>query len=160
MTGGEGTSIMILTGNRRPGKWRRQSSDTHESSKPNNDRVVSHQDFPEPLHPGYGALPDHIGHDFGPVHPETGEVVEYLDRVLACMRKEIADLPNGDRVDLIVVSDHGMASTSPDIQSLQANMFTGNRCACRCLSGCAAYGLAPKAYRFRDNPERIWRKTE
>jgi len=61
----------------------------------------------------YFDEPDHSGHDYGPVHPEMGKVVEYLDEVLAYLRDEIADLEYGDRVNLIVLSDHGMASISP-----------------------------------------------
>ncbi len=61
----------------------------------------------------YFDEPDHSGHDYGPVHPEMGKVVEYLDEVLAYLRDEIANLEYGDRVNLIVLSDHGMASISP-----------------------------------------------
>ncbi|HDS07489.1 MAG TPA: alkaline phosphatase family protein [Bacteroides sp.] len=61
----------------------------------------------------YFDEPDHSGHDYGPVHPEMGKVVEYLDEVLAYLRGEIADLEYGDRVNLVVLSDHGMASVSP-----------------------------------------------
>jgi len=62
----------------------------------------------------YFDEPDHSGHEYGPVHPEMGVVVEYLDEVLAYLRAEIAELEYGDRVNLIVLSDHGMASISPD----------------------------------------------
>jgi predicted AlkP superfamily pyrophosphatase or phosphodiesterase len=62
----------------------------------------------------YFDEPDHTGHDYGPVHPETGEVVAYLDSVLSYLRSEISALVYGNRVNLIVLSDHGMASISPD----------------------------------------------
>ncbi len=50
----------------------------------------------------------------GPEHTETGKVVKYLDSVLGHLRSEIQELPYGDKVNLIVLSDHGMGSISPD----------------------------------------------
>ncbi len=61
----------------------------------------------------YVQEPDHIGHDYGPVHPETGKVVEELDQTLGLLRKKISKLPYGDRVNLVVTSDHGMGAISP-----------------------------------------------
>jgi alkaline phosphatase D len=41
-------------------------------------------------------------------------VVSYVDSVLGYLRSEISTLEYGDLVNLIVLSDHGMAPTSPD----------------------------------------------
>lgn len=60
----------------------------------------------------YFQQPDGIGHAFGPVHTETGKVIVEMDRLLQKLRKDICKLPYGDRVNLIVTSDHGMGSTS------------------------------------------------
>lgn len=62
----------------------------------------------------YFQQPDGIGHDYGPEHPETGKVVGELDALLGRLRKKIKKLPYGDRVNLVVTSDHGMGATSSD----------------------------------------------
>jgi predicted AlkP superfamily pyrophosphatase or phosphodiesterase len=62
----------------------------------------------------YFQEPDGVGHDFGPVHEETGKVMENLDHILGDLRKRIDRLPYGDRVNIIVTSDHGMSATSPE----------------------------------------------
>ena len=82
------------------------------------DQVIRWLKLPIVKRPGLVMLyfdePDHTGHGAGPEHPETGEVVEYLDSVLGYLRNEIATLAYGDRVNLIVLSDHGMGPVSPD----------------------------------------------
>ncbi len=82
------------------------------------DQVIKWLKLPISKRPGMVTLyfdqPDGIGHEYGPVHESTGEVVEYLDSVLGYLRSEIAALEYGNRVNLIVVSDHGMGPISPD----------------------------------------------
>lgn len=60
----------------------------------------------------YFHEPDAIGHGFGPTHENTGEVIEELDSILSSLRNKIARLPYGDKVNLIVTSDHGMGPIS------------------------------------------------
>lgn len=62
----------------------------------------------------YFQQPDGVGHDFGPVHEETGRVMEELDKILGQLRRKLGKLPYGDRVNLIVTSDHGMGAISPE----------------------------------------------
>lgn len=82
------------------------------------DQVIEWLKMPMPERPGliflYFDEPDGIAHRYGPEHQETGEVVSYLDSVLGYIRSEISELEYGDRVNLIVLSDHGMGPTSPD----------------------------------------------
>lgn len=82
------------------------------------DQVIGWLELPVEKRPGLVMLyfdePDHTGHSMGPEHKATGEVVAYLDSVLGYLRSEIEALPYGDRVNLIVLSDHGMGSLSPD----------------------------------------------
>jgi len=101
---------------RHPSYWKK-----YDGSVPYMDRVdqvINWLKLPINKRPGMVTLyfdePDGIGHKFGPVHESTGEVVEYLDSVLGYLRSEIAALEYGHRVNLIVVSDHGMGSISPD----------------------------------------------
>ena len=82
------------------------------------DKVIDWLELPLEKRPGlvmlYFDQPDGIGHNYGPVHDSTGEVVEYLDTVLGYLRNKIAALEYGGLVNLIVLSDHGMGPVSPD----------------------------------------------
>jgi predicted AlkP superfamily pyrophosphatase or phosphodiesterase len=85
---------------------------------PRVDQVISWLKMPLNQRPGlvflYFDEPDGIAHRYGPEHQETSEVVSYVDSVLGYLRSEISTLEYGDLVNLIVLSDHGMAPTSPD----------------------------------------------
>jgi alkaline phosphatase D len=82
------------------------------------DTVIHWLNLPEEKRPDFITLyfhePDGIGHDFGPVSPETGEVIEYLDQLLGILRHKLSETAVGDQVNLIVLSDHGMGATSSD----------------------------------------------
>lgn len=62
----------------------------------------------------YFDQPDGIAHTYGPVHEETGKVMTEMDRIVGNLQRRISKLPYGDRVNLIVASDHGMGATSPE----------------------------------------------
>ena len=62
----------------------------------------------------YFNEPDHTGHMEGPGSKATVKKVREMDRLLGRIRKGIAKLPIADQVDLIVLSDHGMADVSPE----------------------------------------------
>lgn len=56
----------------------------------------------------YYSEPDHTGHQFGPDSPQVADVVRHVDALMGIL---IADLKTLRLpVDLIVVSDHGMAT--------------------------------------------------
>ena len=82
------------------------------------DQVIKWLKLPLSERPGlvflYYDEPDGIAHKYGPEHQETGEVVTYMDSVLGYLRSEISKLEYGELVNLIVLSDHGMASFSSD----------------------------------------------
>jgi alkaline phosphatase D len=81
------------------------------------DQVISWLKLPARRRPGlillYFDEPDGVGHDYGPVHDSTGAVVQKLDHMLGYLRSELSQLDMGDRINLIVVSDHGMGAVSP-----------------------------------------------
>jgi predicted AlkP superfamily pyrophosphatase or phosphodiesterase len=102
-------------GGTHPSIWKK-----YDGSVPYSERigeVVAWLSLPPSRRPGLVLLyfdePDASGHEFGPVHPSTGVVVARLDSLLGVLRNEISDLPHGDRVNLIVLSDHGMGEVSP-----------------------------------------------
>ncbi len=82
------------------------------------DTVVKWLSYPPEKRPGFVALyfdePDATAHDYGPVAGETGEVVERLDSLIGVLRLKLSDLPYSNRINLIVLSDHGMSAISPE----------------------------------------------
>jgi predicted AlkP superfamily pyrophosphatase or phosphodiesterase len=61
----------------------------------------------------YSRVVDSAGHKFGPDAPETMDAVRLADRTLAALRDTLAQFASL-RVDLIVVSDHGLNYVPPD----------------------------------------------
>ena len=95
--------------------------ETYDGSVPYTERVDQVIDWlhmPIGERPGLVTLyfdePDHSGHAYGPIHPATGDVVAYADSILGYLMSGIASLEYGDRVNLIVLSDHGMAPITPE----------------------------------------------
>ncbi len=82
------------------------------------DQVIKWLKMPLHKRPGLITLyfdePDAIGHNAGPESAATGEVIESLDAILGALREGIASLDIADRVNLIVLSDHGMGPISSD----------------------------------------------
>jgi len=56
----------------------------------------------------YFEEPDAVSHVYGPISPETGAVVRSLDSLMGDLRTGLASLPIAERINLIVLSDHGM----------------------------------------------------
>jgi alkaline phosphatase D len=56
----------------------------------------------------YFEEPDAVSHVYGPLSPETGAMVHTLDSLLGVLRKGLSRLPEAGRINLIVLSDHGM----------------------------------------------------
>ena len=82
------------------------------------DSVVKWFSYPKDKRPRlvnlYFEEPDATSHTFGPVSEETRRVAERLDSLLGVLRTKLSVLPIADKINVIVVSDHGMASISPD----------------------------------------------
>ena len=58
----------------------------------------------------YLPEPDGISHDYGPISEETGNMVKTLDSLVWVLIKRVNDIPEiGKKINIIVVSDHGMA---------------------------------------------------
>jgi len=80
------------------------------------DSVISWLKLPADSRPHlitwYFEEPDKVGHDYGPVSPETKKTVEYLDSLVGVFVKKIKTLPYADKINLIFISDHGMGEIS------------------------------------------------
>ncbi len=62
----------------------------------------------------YFSAVDSAGHRFGSNSLQVAEAIGTIDRMLARLLTDIRNLPHGDRVYLVIVSDHGMATLTPD----------------------------------------------
>jgi predicted AlkP superfamily pyrophosphatase or phosphodiesterase len=62
----------------------------------------------------YFDEPDATSHDSGPVSPQTGKVVERLDSLMGVLRLKLSKLPEAKRINLIILSDHGMGPVSSE----------------------------------------------
>jgi alkaline phosphatase D len=99
-----------------PSYWKKFDSNVAFTARI--DSVIKWFGYPEDKRPTlinlYFEEPDETTHKFGPVSDVTKAIVENVDTLLGVLREKLAALPNGDRINLIVLSDHGMASVSPD----------------------------------------------
>jgi predicted AlkP superfamily pyrophosphatase or phosphodiesterase len=60
----------------------------------------------------YNDEPDHAGHTYGPESEQTQSVVEEMDSLIGIFYQKINKLPIADSINIIVLSDHGMSTTS------------------------------------------------
>jgi predicted AlkP superfamily pyrophosphatase or phosphodiesterase len=82
------------------------------------DTVIKWLGYPPGKRPELVTLyfdePDLTSHEFGPVSPETGKVVEQLDSLIGILRTKLSALPYAKRINIILLSDHGMGAVSPE----------------------------------------------
>jgi alkaline phosphatase D len=75
------------------------------------DQVIAWLKLPDEQRPHFITLyysnVDHAGHEYGPVSPQTAEAVKHVDELMGTLEVDLkaTHLP----VDLVIVSDHGMA---------------------------------------------------
>jgi alkaline phosphatase D len=82
------------------------------------DTVIKWLGYPAGKRPELVTLyfdePDATSHEFGPVSHETGKVVEQLDSLMGVLRRKLSSLTDAKKINLIILSDHGMAPVSSD----------------------------------------------
>ncbi|MBL0735449.1 alkaline phosphatase family protein [Flavobacterium sp. GN10] len=82
------------------------------------DTVMKWLQLPEKQRPHLVTLyfdePDHTGHNFGPLSPKTEKTVIKMDSIIGEISRRLDQLPIGKKINLIIVSDHGMATISND----------------------------------------------
>ena len=104
--------------NEYPTYFRKWDLDPHWSFEERVDEIVRLMSLPEDERPrlvmGYFDEPDHTGHEFGPISAQTKEMVEYMDSLVHGLYLRLKALPYGDRINFIVLSDHGMTEVSPE----------------------------------------------
>jgi len=60
----------------------------------------------------YIHQPDEISHHEGPLAASTGKMISYLDSLVGVFRARLNELPIANKVNFVVVSDHGMAKVN------------------------------------------------
>ncbi len=97
-----------------PGKWKAYEHGFPFESRI--DSVVSWFSFPEKKRPKLCMLyfhePDATGHDTGPKSKETGLMVSKMDSLFGILLFKLQNTPIASQLDIIVLSDHGMAEIS------------------------------------------------
>jgi alkaline phosphatase D len=82
------------------------------------DTIIKWLQMPEAQRPrlimAYYHEPDAVGHEYGPDDARTLELVSGLDSLTGILYQRIKSLPNGDCINFIVVSDHGMGEISSE----------------------------------------------
>ena len=82
------------------------------------DEVVRLMSLPESERPrllmAYFDEPDHTGHVFGPDAPQTAAMAHSMDSLMHSLYLRLKACPSGDRLNFILVSDHGMTGISPE----------------------------------------------
>ncbi len=82
------------------------------------DSIVSWLELPESQRPHlilwYYHEPDYTGHKDGPYGEKTKETVEQLDKWLGKFFTQMRKLPNFEKLNFIITSDHGMGEISKD----------------------------------------------
>jgi predicted AlkP superfamily pyrophosphatase or phosphodiesterase len=101
---------------RQPAYWKKYDESVTFGARI--DTVLKWLAYPEAKRPELVTLyfdePDHTSHSFGPVSTQTGKIVERLDSLIGVLRAGLAKLPEAKKINLIVLSDHGMAETSAE----------------------------------------------
>jgi len=82
------------------------------------DSVVKWFSYPESKRPRISMLyfsePDYTGHKYGTLTEEIMESVISMDKLLGVIMEKISKLEIYSKLNIIIVSDHGMADTSTD----------------------------------------------
>lgn len=102
------------TGEKSPSIYRKYDGRVSYSNRI--DTVIDWLNLPEKDRPHLITLyfdePDHTGHTFGPLSIENEKMVMKMDSVVGVLVHKLDALPIGNKINLIVVSDHGMAAIS------------------------------------------------
>ena len=82
------------------------------------DGLLAWLDLPPDQRPRFCTLyfdrVDHAGHKYGPDAPETAAAVKETDNAIARLLAGLSARGLADTTNLVIVSDHGMSSCSPD----------------------------------------------
>lgn len=103
-----------ITGGTRPEDWLQYSKAVTATQRVNT--VLDWMRRPAAIRPRFVTLyfdtVDEAGHQHGPEAPETNAAIKDVDRSIGDLVAGLAAL--GQKANLVIVADHGMAGTAPD----------------------------------------------
>ena len=153
----------------RPTRWK--PYDESVSAARRADEVAAWLQEPVTTRPRFAALyleiVDDAGHDFGPDAPQTRAAVREMDTAIGRLLDALASKRLLDRINLIVVSDHGMATVAPGHVIAVEDMVPMADAAV--ISVGQSVGIAPREGRTHAVEQRLlgrhdhyqcWRKGE
>ena len=153
----------------RPTRWR--PYDESVSAAQRADEVGAWLKEPAATRPRFAALylemVDDAGHDYGPDAPQTRAAMREMDAAIGRLLDALADKGLLDRINLLVVSDHGMAAVAPGHVIAVENMVPMADAAV--ISVGQSIGIAPREGRTQAVEQRLlgrhehyqcWRKED
>ncbi len=100
----------------RPRHW--LPFDQSLTNRQRTDQILQWLDLPEPQRPRFLTLyfnsVDDAGHDMSPDSPEIARAIQSADSAIGYLVANLLERNLFDKVNLIIVSDHGMAETNSD----------------------------------------------
>ncbi|MGH8074310.1 MAG: alkaline phosphatase family protein [Lysobacter sp.] len=127
----------------RPGRWLPYDGDMPMDARV--DTVLGWLAEPDTTRPRFATLYfdmlDHAGHDHGPDSPEAQAAVRAVDVAIGRLLDGLAARGLDDHVNLIVVSDHGMATVEPGHEVVVEDMVAPRDA--RLVSAGQSVGFAP-----------------
>lgn len=145
------------------------------------DGIIKQLQKPEPDRPrlimAYFEQPDAYGHYYGPSSKQTRRAVEQMDSLMRNLYYRIQGLPYADKVNLILLSDHGMTHLGDNQQiniydyikkdwieaaesSIVTNIYVKKGCLKKVLEGLSKmphvrywkHGEVPAHFHYGNNP--------
>ncbi len=115
------------------------------------DSVMTWFQKPEAERPQFVLLyfhePDNIGHRYGPRSKEVGEIVKKMDDLLGQILDRSKELEIYPNLNIIALSDHGMAEISSERTILLSDYVD--------LKGVTQEGTGPFSFLYGQTPERL-----
>ncbi len=156
-------------GGRYPSYWKKYDGTVTYNERI--DTVMKWLSYPQEKRPELVTLyfdePDLASHDFGPTSAEVGKTVFYLDSIVGVIRKKLSALPDAKKINLIVLSDHGMGPVSSD-KYVNIRAAVPDRMIASITGGNPVYSINPKEGKRdsvimllnRVKGVRAWKKSE
>ena len=115
-------------GGTRPSFWKKYDKEVTNDARV--DTILSWLDLPRAKRPTFLALyfsdPDDAGHEFGPIASETRKAVLNVDKEIGRLIMGLKAREIFRQINLIIVSDHGMASVRLNNAILLDKLFDTN----------------------------------
>ena len=132
-----------------PSIWKR-----YDQKVPFDDRIDSVMTWfslPKPNRPRlimlYFHEPDWTGHKYGPNSAQTIDQIQKMDGIMGTILKKAGNLTIADKLNVLVVSDHGMTEVNPE-QVIDLSVYTD-------LSGVETVGAGPIVFLSADSSKRL-----